>query len=384
MKTTRKKNRRVMHAAAALLICFAAFLASGAVSSYAQTAASQVTVASPYAAASDNANRQAKEWIARGTPGLALAVAVDGKIVYSEGFGFADLEERVPVWPTTKFRIGSISKPLTAVGLMELVQSGKMDLDAPIQKYVPSFPDKGALITVRMVGGHLGGIRHYQGEEFVIQRHYANVTEGLAIFKNDPLVSPPGTKFNYSSYGFNLLSAAIGSASGQDFLSYMQASVFTPMGLVHTTPDLNSQIVEQRSRFYELPKNGPVENAPYVDNSYKWAGGGFLSTAEDLVRFGSALLQPGILNAQSLKTMFTSQKTSAGEETGYGIGWGIGKTPSGKPFYEHSGGSVGGRSQLIVYPDSRVVVALVTNLSEGTWKTEEVKAVAEAFEVGKR
>ena len=243
--------------------------------------------------------------------GLALAVAVDGKIVYSEGFGFADLEERAPIWPTSKFRIGSISKPLTAVGLMELVQSGKVDLDAPIQKYVPSFPEKGAVITVRMVAGHLGGIRHYQGDEFVIQKHYDNVTEGLAIFKDDPLVSPPGTKFNYSSYGFNLLSAAIETASGQDFLSYMQANVFAPIGLVHTTPDLNAQIVEQRSRFYELPKNGPVENAPYVDNSYKWAGGGFLSTAEDLVRFGSALLQPGILNAQSLKTMFTSQKKPA-------------------------------------------------------------------------
>jgi serine beta-lactamase-like protein LACTB, mitochondrial len=384
MKTARNRNRQLRRATAALLVCSVASLMNGAVTAYAQTAPSQVAAASPYAAASDNANRQAKEWIARGTPGLALAVAVDGKIVYSEGFGFADLEERVPVWPTTKFRIGSISKPLTAVGLMELVQSGKLDLDAPIQKYVPSFPDKGALITVRMVGGHLAGIRHYQGEEFVIQKHYANVTEGLAIFKNDPLVSPPGTKFNYSSYGFNLLSAAIESASGQDFLSYMQANVFAPIGLVHTTPDLNSQIVEQRSRFYELPKNGAVENAPYVDNSYKWAGGGFLSTAEDLVRFGSALLQPGILNAQSLKTMFTSQKTSAGEETGYGIGWSIGKTSSGKPFYAHSGGSVGGTSQLIVVPDSRVVVALVTNLSGGTWKEEEVKAVAEAFEAGKK
>jgi serine beta-lactamase-like protein LACTB, mitochondrial len=380
MKATRNRNRRLKRATATFLVCFAAFLVTGAVTAYAQTAASQVVVAPPYAAASDNANRQAQEWIARGTPGLALAVAVDGKIVYSEGFGFADLEERVPVWPTTKFRIGSISKPLTAVGLMELVQSGKLDLDAPIQKYVPAFPDKGALITVRMVAGHLGGIRHYQGDEFVIQKHYPNVTEGLAIFKDDPLVSPPGTKFNYSSYGFNLLSAAIESAAGQDFLSYMQANVFAPIGLVHTTPDLNSQIVEQRSRFYELPKNGSVENAPYVDNSYKWAGGGFLATAEDLVRFGSALLQPGILNAQSLKTMFTSQKTSAGEETGYGIGWGIGKTPSGKQFYAHSGGSVGGTSQLIVYPDSRVVVALVTNLSGGTWKEEEVKAVAEAFE----
>jgi hypothetical protein len=90
---------------------------------------------------------------------------------------------------------------------------------APIQKYVPSFPKKGSVITVKMVAGHLGGIRHYQGDEFVIQKHYANVTEGLASFKDDPLVSPPGTKFNYSSYGFNLLSAAIESASGQDFLS---------------------------------------------------------------------------------------------------------------------------------------------------------------------
>jgi serine beta-lactamase-like protein LACTB, mitochondrial len=378
MKITRTINRLL--GCNGLLVSFAAFLVTAQLTVLAQTVPSPVTGASPYAAASKNANRQAKEWIARGTPGLALAIAVEGKIVYSEGFGLADLEERVPVWPTTKFRIGSISKPLTAVGLMELVQSGKLDLDAPIQKYVPSFPDKGTVITVRMVAGHLGGIRHYQGDEFTIQKHYANVTEGLAIFKDDPLVAPPGMKFNYSSYGYNLLSAAIESASRQDFLSYMQANVFVPLGLVHCTPDQNSQIVEQRSRFYELPKSGPVENAPYVDNSYKWAGGGFLSTAEDLVRFGSALLQPGILNAQSLKTMFTSQKTSSGEETGYGIGWGIAKSPSGKQTYEHSGGSVGGHCQLILYPDTHVVVALVTNLSGADWRREEVEAVAEKFE----
>src|SRR5271165_7559990 len=244
---------------------------------------------SPYAAARENADRQAKEWLARGIPGLALAVAVDGKIMYSEGFGYADLEERVPVWPTTKFRIGSISKPLTATGLMQLVEAGKVDLDAPVQKYVPSFPDKGAPITVRMVAGHLAGIRHYQGQEFANQKHYTNVLEGLKIFENDPLVSPPGAKFNYSSYGFNLLSAVIEAASGEEFLPYMQAHVFTPLGLAHTTADQNTRIIEQRSRFYELPKDGAVENAIYVDNSYKWAGGGFLSTAEDLVRFGSAM-----------------------------------------------------------------------------------------------
>lgn len=336
-------------------------------------------LAEPYAEAKSNADRQAKEWIARGIPGISLAVAVDGKIVYSEGFGYADLEQRVPVWPTTKFRIASISKPLTAVGLMELVQAGKVDLDAPVQKYVPSFPDKGATITVRMIAGHLGGIRHYKDDEFLIQKHYESVLEGLKIFQDDPLVSPPGTKFNYSSYGFNLVSAVIESASGENFLACMQGHVFAPLGLVHTTADQNTQIVEQRSRFYELPKDAPIHNAPYVDNSYKWAGGGFLSTAEDLVRFGSAMLQPGILNAQSLRTMLTSQKTASGEETGYGIGWGVQKTPSGKLIYEHSGGAVGGTSQLIVYPESHVVIAVIANLSGATWKRAEIESVAEKF-----
>jgi serine beta-lactamase-like protein LACTB len=363
--------------------CFAGLFCVGATTTPGQSAA-VATHPAPYAAAKENADRQAKEWLSRGTPGLALAVAVDGKIVYSEGFGYADVEERVPVWPTTKFRIGSISKPLTAAALMELVEAGKVDLDAPVQKYVPSFPDKGAVITARMAAGHLGGIRHYQGDEFNIQKHYGSVLEGLKIFENDPLVSPPGTKFNYSSYGYNLLSAVIESAAGEEFLSYMQRHVFAPLGLVHTAADQNAQIVEQRARFYELAKDGRAENAAYVDNSYKWAGGGFLSTAEDLVRFGSSLLQPGFLKADSLKQLFTPQRTKTGEETAYGMGWGISKTPSGKSIYEHSGGSVGGHSQLILYPDTHVVVALLTNLSNADWKREEVESVAEKFAPGQK
>jgi serine beta-lactamase-like protein LACTB, mitochondrial len=320
-----------------------------------------------------------RELLARGIPGLAMAVAVDGKIVFSEGFGYADLEERAPVWPETKFRIGSISKPLTATAVVQLVAQGKLDLDAPIQKYVPSFPAKGATITSRMLAGHLGGIRHYQGDEFNIQKHYANVLESLKIFEDDPLVAPPGTQFNYSSYGYNLLSAAVESASGEEFPAYMQNQVFQPLSLRHTVADQNSRIIELRSRFYEQEKDKPLENAPYVDNSYKWAGGGFLSSAEDLVHFGSALLQPGFLNADSLALLFTSQKTKDGKETGYGIGWNVKKSKSGQRIYEHSGGSVGGHCQLILYPDSRVVVALVTNLSNAPWDIEEVESVAEAF-----
>ena len=250
----------------------------------------------------------------------------------------------------------------------------------PVQKYVPLFPDKGAVITVRMVAGHPGGIRHYKENEPDNQKHYDSVVASLERFQNDPLVAPPGTKFSYSSYGFNLLSAVIESAAGESFLSYMQREVFARLGLVHTTPDQNSQIIEQRTRLYDIPKDGAVENAEYVDNSYKWAGGGFLSTPEDLVRFGTALLQPGVLKADSLKLMFTSQRTKSGEETFYGIGWFVRKSASGKLVYEHSGGSVGGTSQLIVYPESHIVIAMANNLSNGPWKRAEVEAIAEQFE----
>src|SRR5579862_7980256 len=184
--------------AAAVVLC--GILALGLTPlAYGQAATAAAAHEKDYSQAEQNARAVAKELLGRGIPGLSLAVAVDGHIVYSEGFGYADLEERVPVWPTTKFRIGSVSKPLTAIALAQLVEAGKLDLDAPVQKYVPSFPDKGAVITTRMLAGHLGGIRHYQDDEFKIQQHYANVLDGLKIFENDPLVSPPGTKFNYSS-----------------------------------------------------------------------------------------------------------------------------------------------------------------------------------------
>jgi serine beta-lactamase-like protein LACTB, mitochondrial len=369
---------------AAILFLWVGHFASGFVPvAQAQATQAAIAEAKDYSKAEEHARAVAKELLARGIPGLAIAVAVDGRIVYSEGFGFADLEERVPVWPTTKFRIGSVSKPLTAVALAQLVEQGKLDLDAPVQKYVPTFPDKGALITTRMVGGHLGGIRHYRDDENLSAKHYNNVLEGLKIFQDDPLVAPPGTKFSYSSYGFNLLSAVVQGASGQDFLSYMHEHVFEPLGLRSTVEDQPAEIIEQRARFYAQPKDKHVLNAPFVDNSYKWAGGGFLSSAEDLVRFGSALLQPGFLRRDSLHLLFTPQKIKDGQETKYGMGWFISKSASGQRVFEHSGGSIGGTSELIIYPQAHMVVAMVTNFADdqgGRWKTVDVEKFAEEFE----
>jgi len=248
-----------------------------------------------------------------------------------------------------------------------------------VQRYVPSFPDKGKAITPRLLAGHLAGIRHYRGDEFLIARHYDSVTDSLAIFKDDPLLSEPGARYSYSSYGWNLLSAVVEGASGEKFLDYMNANVIRRLGLRHTTADENAQIIPRRVRFYQRSRDGVLSNAPYVDNSYKWAGGGFLSTTEDLVRFASALLKPGFLKAETLRLLFTSQRTTAGEVTNYGIGWGVRTDDKGRRTISHSGGSVGGTTMLLMYPDSGVVVAMAVNLSSARLGAGSAAEIAELF-----
>jgi serine beta-lactamase-like protein LACTB len=298
-------------------------------------------------------------------PGVSVAVAVNGKLVWAEGIGFADLEQCVPTSPVTKFRIGSTSKPLTATGAFLLYQEGRLNLDYPIQRYVPAFPDKGYVVTTRELLGHLGGIRGYTAKDGDIenQNAYHSVAESLNRFKDDPLIAPPRTKWQYSSYGYVLVSAAIEGASGKDFLSFMHDSVFGPLGMKDTVADENDKIIPSRARWYNLRSDSTYRNSPYADLSYKWAAGGFLSTAEDLVRFGSALLEPGFLNKASLTAMFSPQELSAGGRTKYGLGWEILEAGDhGRELrYEHSGGATGSSSWLIIYPQQKVVLAWLEN-----------------------
>ena len=303
-------------------------------------------------------------------PGLSVAVAVDGKIVWSEGFGFADLENNLKVTPATRFRIASVSKPITAAAMARLYDRGKIDLDAPVQKYVPEFPSKDVVITARQLVGHLSGIRHLRRDpdpakdEFFDRKTYCkNVTEGVNRFQADPLDFAPGTKFGYSSKGFVLLSAMLERISGQEYLDLLQKEVFGPLGMSSTGTDDNRQIIPNRSSFYSLDANKKVINAPYIDQSCDWAGGGLLSTSEDLVRFGNAYLQSGFLKKETLEKMFTSQKTSDGKETGTGWGWRINRDKEGRLYYYHPGENVGGRSYLWVYPKEKVVVAMIHNVT---------------------
>ena len=366
--------RRSFVPAALLVVLFVA-----AFSATSQTPAKSPFAPTSLADAIERSRELVKSQIAPKVPGLSVAVAADGKIVWSEGFGFADVENKVPAGASTRFRIGSVSKSVTAAGLMLLVERGKLDLDAPVQKYVPDFPDKGAVITTRQLAGHLAGIRHYKGDEFLLNKPFKTVREGLAIFDNDPLVAPPGMKYSYSTYGWNLISAVMEAAAKQEFLSYMEKNVFAKLRMSSTRPDRAGAADAQRTQFYEIDPQGKFVVAPAVDASYKWAGGGFLSTSEDLVRFGSAHLQPGFLKKESLELLFTSQKTSDGKETGYGIGWSILKDAAGHRILMHTGGSMGGTSVLLVHPDSKIVVAMICNYGRSPFSKDAREAIVEFF-----
>jgi CubicO group peptidase (beta-lactamase class C family) len=237
---------------------------------------------------------------ALGAPGASITVMRKGHVVWSEGFGLADLEQQVPVTGLTRFRVGSVSKALTSVAIGRLVEEGKLDLDAPVQRYVPSFPVKRWPITPRQLAGHLAGIRHYlRQEENYVTRHYTEVGSSLAIFSADSLLFQPGARFSYSSYGWNLPGAVI-----------------DPAEMRHTVADHVDSIVPNRARWYTRGANGGgIVNAGFADNSYKWAGGGFLSTTEDLAEFGDALMRGRLLRPETVKLLWTSQRTTAGSET---------------------------------------------------------------------
>lgn len=305
-------------------------------------------------------------------PGMSIMVWKDGEYIFEKGYGFANVESQIPVNPRkTLFRIGSVSKPVTAALLGKLYEEGKLDLDANIRTYIPYFPEKRRSISTRQLAGHLGGIRHYRGMENFNNQYYSTVKEGLDIFMKDSLIHEPGSKFSYSSYGWNLLSAVLESASGgQDFLSLMEDYVFTPLQLKTMQAEIMTKKIDNKVSYYRKENNGDNVLAADVDNSYKWAGGGFIASAEDVVQFAVAHLQAGYLSDDTLKELFKSQQTTDGSNTNYGLGWRSGEDKKGRHWIGHSGGSVGGTTMMLVYPEEKIIVVTLVNLTRA--KTDDL------------
>jgi CubicO group peptidase (beta-lactamase class C family) len=298
---------------------------------------------------------------AKGIPGLSVAIGVDHELSYEKGYGLADVENNVPATPDTIYRLASISKMLTGTAVMQLVEQGKIDLAAPIQKYVPKFPEKQAPITCELLLKHQSGIRHYRGADEVRSNiPYARVSDSFKIFQDDPLLFAPGEKFSYTTYGYCVLGAAIEGASGEGYVTYVQKHVCEPAGMKTIQPDVQQKIIPNRANGYR--KTGPlVVNDFAVDVSNKIPGGGWCATPADLVRFAIALDQGKLVSRETLDRMWTVQKTAEGKETPCGLGCFIITIDGDRRVY-HSGGQPKVSTFLTFSPERKTAVAVMCNL----------------------
>jgi len=304
---------------------------------------------------------------AKSAPGVSVAVVENGAYEWSAGFGMADLENFVPATSQTLYRLASISKPITATAALVLWQERKLDLDAPVQKYCPAFPQKDAVVTTRQVLGHLGGIRHYksgsQDDPEIGNTHHFDdtVQSGLKFFAADPLVDKPGAAFHYSTQGFTIVACAIEGASGEKYVDFVQKDVLRPAGMTHTVTDDRFALIPHRTRFYQKDKTGHVLNADFLDSSYKVAGGGWLSSAEDMARFAVAMLNDRVVQHSTRELMWTSLRAGDGKPTGYGLGWGLGHD-LGVPDVGHDGGQQGTSTSLLMVPERKTGVVVLINM----------------------
>jgi len=312
-------------------------------------------------------------------PALAIAVVVNNEISWSKIYGTADLENKVPAMALTMFRTASIGKTMTATAAMTLVQAQRLDLKADIRTYCPAFPAKEWTITPRDLLSHLSGIRHYGGprdkEEQGSTTHFAGVVDALAPFKDDALLFEPGTKFGYSTYGYDVAGCVIEGAAGMPFLAYMRKAVWEPAGMTSIRDDDPAAIIPFRAAGYTLVDN-KIANAPHVDMSNRMAAGGYLTTIDDLARFVVALMSDRLVSGETFKQMITPAKLRNGEQVDYGLGWGMELEEwHGDTWVYHGGSSPGFSGFVALMPGHKYAVMFLTNLENLQGRNELAEGV---------
>ena len=304
-------------------------------------------------------------------PGVSVAIGTAGRVVWAEGFGWADLDTRVPVSPDTRFRIGTASVALTSAAAGLLLEGERLRLNAPIQAYVPEFPEKDRPVLLRDLMGHVAGIRNDGGDEGpLFSVRCDRPADALPHFADRPLLFEPGTEYRYSSYGWILVSAAVEAAAAEPFLAFMQREVFDRLGMNDTVPDsagapVDNQATAYFPRFAADPKYGLHAMRPLDYSCYAGASA-FVSTPSDLVRFGLAMSDGSFLQPSTVQILQTSLRLATEQETGYGLGWDLETvTIAGRqtPVVGHEGEVLGGEvASLLILPEHGMVIAVTSNL----------------------
>jgi len=282
------------------------------------------------------------------------------------GYGFADLENGVPATPLSAYRYASVQKPMTAVAVLQQVERGRIELDADVRQYVPYFPRKAYPITVRQLLGHIGGITDYSANPVEEHLKQAMTTQqAIAVFADHDLIAEPGTRFHYTSYGYNLLAAAVETAAAVPFGDYLRDHVWRPAGMTSARMDDPLAIIPHRVRGYQFV-DGQVRNSEFVDVSSRFGGGASRGNVPDLIRFAVALAEGRLLQPASMELMTTPTRTRDGQiagfprTDGYAMGWSVVGDASDRVLF-HDGGQTETRTMLILHPSSRLAIASAQN-----------------------
>ena len=307
-------------------------------------------------------------------PGLSVAVGNGGEIVWAEGFGWADLERWMPVEPETKFRIGTASTALTSAAVGLLLEKDRLSLDEKIQTYVPEFPEKQWPVTLRQVMGQVAGVANDGGDEGpLFTERCERPVDALQFLSGHEreLRFEPGTQYHYSSYGWILVSAAVETAAGEPFFTFMRKQIFEPLGMDDTGADSATEPILNRvtpyfPRFAADPRYG-LHLMREIDYSCYAGSSAFLSTPSDLVRFAMAINSGTLLQPATVQLLQTSQRLASGQETGYGLGWDletVALAGESTRLVGHDGESLGGMvASFMTFPEHGIVVSVMSNIS---------------------
>ena len=296
-------------------------------------------------------------------PGVALLVARKGEIVRAQGFGFANVELRVPVKPETLFQSGSVGKQFTATAIMMLVEQGKIGLDDSITKYFPEAPPAWKPVTVRHLLTHTGGFTDYP-KDFNFRKDYSE-DDLLKIVTGIPLAFPPGTKWSYSNLGYLTLGVMIHRVTGNFYGDMLQARIFRPLGMQTTRIMSEADIIPNRASGYRLVK-GELKNQEWVSPTLNTtADGSLYFSILDLARWDAALYTDKLLKRSSLEQMWTVARLNDGQPNSghYGFGWEI-TSSHGHRLIDHEGAWQGFKTQISRYVDDKLTVVVLANLAE--------------------
>lgn len=329
-----------------------------------QSSPAQVSPASHYPLLKSKADSLLQQGITFGeVVGWTAGIYAEGDIRWEGGAGYRDREKRLPATPQMIHRTASIAKPMTAIAILQLVEQGKVDLDEPIQTYVPEFPEKAeGTITVRHLLTHTSGINAYKNRRDMVSfKEYGSHLQAMEKFKDRDLVGEPGKVYQYTTYGYVVLGAILEKVSGMEYAAYMKQYVWEPAGMLHTSPEKHKVEVQHKSQLYKL-KNGKLKDDLPTNISVKVAGGGLQTTVGDLLRFGEAVIAHKLIKAETLHMMLQNPAIRP-QEAGnpYGMGWFLYDTDPENRLIGHSGAQAGTSTQLLIMPDQGIVVACLSN-----------------------